>query len=140
MVDLLLIRHDAEARLGIPSGAREIPLLIQDRRVDADGRFACEPVMHERMESFCGDTPFVIGIHLPLHDVETISCRLRVVNSTRARNFRLALLTGWRGNGLRPARGPRVRTAAGERRHSPGKILADGRSGAAGRAHRRSSR
>ena len=88
------MRDDAEERLGLPSGAREIPLLIQDRRVDAEGRFAYEPVMHERMEGFCGDTPFANGIRLPEHDVETTTYRLRVVNATTSRILRLALSTG----------------------------------------------
>jgi len=47
---ILQIRDDAEERLGLTSGAREIPPLIRDRRVDAEGRFAYVPAMHERME------------------------------------------------------------------------------------------
>jgi len=94
MVGLLLIRDDAEDRLGLPSGSREIPLLIQDRRLDADGRFAYDPVMHEQMEGFLGDTPFANGIRLPAHDVETTTYRLRVVNACTSRILRLALSTG----------------------------------------------
>ena len=94
MVGLILVRDNAEERLGLPSGVYEIPLLIQDRRLDADGRFAYEPVMHEQMEGFFGDTPYANGIRLPEHSVDTTTYRVRVVNATTSRILRIALSTG----------------------------------------------
>lgn len=94
MAGLLLIGDAAEDALGLPQGDHEIPLLVQDRRISADGTFAYEPVMHEQMEGFFGDTPFANGIRLPAHPVETTTYRLRVVNGTTSRILRLALSNG----------------------------------------------
>lgn len=54
MAGLLLISDNAEDALGLPSGEHELPLLIQDRRLAADGSFAYEPAMFEQMEGFSG--------------------------------------------------------------------------------------
>lgn len=94
MAGLLLIGDPAEDALGLPHGDHEIPLLVQDRRLDANGTFAYEPVMHEQMEGFFGDTPFANGIRLPTHPVETTTYRVRVVNATTSRILRLALSNG----------------------------------------------
>ncbi len=94
MAGMLLIGDAAEDALGLPSGEQEIPLLIQDRRLSADGTFEYEPVMHEQMEGFFGDTPFANGIRLPELSVATTTYRLRVVNGTTSRILRLALSNG----------------------------------------------
>ncbi len=93
MAGLLLIGDDAEDALGLPSGAREIPLLIHDRRVVGE-EYAFDPVMHERMEGFLGDTPFGNGVPDPTVEVDSALHRLRVVNTTGARILRLGLSTG----------------------------------------------
>ena len=94
MVGLLLVSDAAEDALGLPSGEHELPLLIQDRRLAADGTFAYEPAMHEQMEGFFGDTAFANGIRLPSKSVETTMYRVRVVNATTSRILRLALSNG----------------------------------------------
>lgn len=93
MAGMLLVGDEAEDALGLPGGPREIPLLIQDRRMDGE-TFPFEPVMHERMEGFFGDIPFGNGTPEPTVDVDTALYRLRVVNATGARILRLGLSTG----------------------------------------------
>lgn len=94
MAGLLVVGDAAEDALGLPTGAHDLPLLIQDRRLAADGTFAYEPAMHEQMEGFFGDTAFANGIRLPSHSVETTTYRVRVVNATTSRILRLALSNG----------------------------------------------
>lgn len=94
MAGLFLIGDAEEDALGLPSGAREIPLLLQERRFDADNEFAYTPVMHERMEGFFGSTMFGNGIMEPTHNVDSALYRLRVVNGTGSRITRLGLSTG----------------------------------------------
>jgi FtsP/CotA-like multicopper oxidase with cupredoxin domain len=94
MAGLLIVEDPAEDALGLPRGAREIPLLLQDRRLGADGEFAFSPVGHERMEGFFGDVAFGNGTPQPALEVDSALYRLRVVNVTSARITRLALSTG----------------------------------------------
>ncbi len=94
MAGLFLINDADEDALGLPRGAREIPVLLGERRFDASGEFAFNPVMHERMEGFFGSDVFVNGIKDPTHNVDSALYRLRVVNATPSRIHRLGLSTG----------------------------------------------
>lgn len=94
MAGLLLVSDAAEDALGLPSGDHDVPLLIQDRRLAADGTFSYEPAMHEQMEGFFGDAAFANGIRLPSLPVETTTYRFRIVNATTSRIMRLALSNG----------------------------------------------
>jgi FtsP/CotA-like multicopper oxidase with cupredoxin domain len=94
MAGLLIVEDDEESALGLPSGAREIPLFLQDRRIGADGDFAFSPMGHERMEGFFGDVAFGNGTREPAVNVDSALYRLRVVNVTSSRITRLALSTG----------------------------------------------
>lgn len=94
MAGLLIVEDDAEDALGLPSGAREIGLLLQDRRLTADGDFAFDPVMHERMEGVFGDVPFGNGTPSPSLEVDSAQYRLRLVNATASRIMRVGLSTG----------------------------------------------
>ncbi len=94
MAGMLLVSDAEEDALNLPRGAHELPLLIQDRRLTADGTFAYEPAMHEQMEGFFGDAAFANGIRLPSHSVETTTYRVRIVNASTSRILRLALSTG----------------------------------------------
>lgn len=94
MAGMLLVRDEAEDRLDLPRDEYELPLLIQDRRLATDGTFEYAPAMHEQMEGFFGDTPFVNGIRLPSHAVATTTYRVRVANATTSRILRLALSNG----------------------------------------------
>lgn len=91
---LFLVEDDFERALDLPNGDREIAVVLQDRRLDADGEFAFNPVMHERMEGFLGDVPFGNGTPRPRLEVDAATYRLRVVNGTASRIVRLGLSTG----------------------------------------------
>ena len=118
---LLLVEDDEEAALGLPSGDREIPLVLQDRRLDRRGR----PIFGDEslLEGFIGDEPFANGIHKPHLEVESALYRLRILNGSNARIFRLGrsdgrplILIGNDGGLLeRPVELPCIDASPGER-------------------------
>jgi o-aminophenol oxidase len=97
LAGLWLVRDERERELGLPEGPPfEVPLLLQDRNFDqaADGRLTGE-LVHKTspgtMEAFA---PFIVvnGAVWPTLDVEPSTYRLRLVNGSNARTFRLVLL------------------------------------------------
>lgn len=94
MAGLLLVGDEAEDRLDLPSGEREIPLLIHDRRRDDAGEYLFDPVMHDRMEGWFGDSLYANGIPRPTVAVDAALHRVRVVNASGARIVRLSLSNG----------------------------------------------
>jgi FtsP/CotA-like multicopper oxidase with cupredoxin domain len=123
MAGLIVVRDDQEDALGLPTGAREIPLLLQDKRLDASGGLVYAPVGHDRMEGYLGDVAFVNGVRSPTVEVETALYRLRVLNGSNARIFRIArsddrpmVLIGSDGGFLAaPVEVPWVELGTGER-------------------------
>ncbi|MGH3589021.1 MAG: multicopper oxidase family protein, partial [Pseudonocardia sp.] len=96
-----LVRDDEEDALPLPSGERELPLMICDRAFAADGSFAypgldqgmrtLPGVEDEWMEGVLGDVVLVNGAPWPVHDVDAARYRLRLLNASNARRYRLAL-------------------------------------------------
>jgi spore coat protein A, manganese oxidase len=96
-----LVRDDVEDALPLPRGERELPLLICDRAFAADGSFAYpgldQPmrsvpgVADEWMEGVLGDVVLVNGAPWPVHEVDAARYRLRLLNASNARRYRLAL-------------------------------------------------
>ena len=96
LAGLLIVEDDEEAALGLPAGDREVLLVLQDRRTGADGtgayRYAAAGP--DLMHGFLGETPFGNGVPLPALQVDAALYRLRVLNASNARVYRLALDTG----------------------------------------------
>jgi FtsP/CotA-like multicopper oxidase with cupredoxin domain len=84
---LLLVGDEEEDALELPSGPREIPLILQDRRLDRHGIPVYEHP--DTMEGHIGTAPFGNGIHQPRMEVETALYRFRILNGSNARIFRL---------------------------------------------------
>ncbi len=99
-----LVRDDEEDALGLPSGERELPLMICDRAFEADGSFRYPSIDRtlrevpgvERpwMEGVLGDVVLVNGAPWPVAEVGTARYRLRILNASNARRYRLALSPG----------------------------------------------
>lgn len=85
-----LIEDDYERSLGLPSGAYEIPLAIQDRTFDVDGSL----VYTGNINGETGDTLLVNGTPYPYFEVGTRKYRLRILNGSNARGYQLALSNG----------------------------------------------
>lgn len=90
----MLIVDDEEAdALQLPSGVREVPLILQDRRVDDAG--SIQPYGDpDTMEGMIGNEPFGNGTRRPSLEVDTALYRFRILNGANARIFRLARSDG----------------------------------------------
>ncbi len=86
-----LIRDDAEDALGLPSGADEIPLAIQDRTFAADGSLVYPAAWQDHV---LGDTILVNGVVWPYLAVRRGKYRLRILDGSTSRSYRLALSDG----------------------------------------------
>lgn len=82
--------------LGLALGTTDIPLMIQDKRIADDGALLYAPEEHERMHGHYGDRLLVNLAPAPHLDVETRIYRLRLLNASNARIYRLAFLHGER--------------------------------------------
>ncbi len=91
---LLVDDPDEEAGLDLPPRERELPLLLQDRRLGPDGVPAYEPVGPSMMNGFMGPEALVNGRFDTFHTVEPAVYRLRILNGANARIFRLGRSDG----------------------------------------------
>ena len=80
--------------LRLPSGAFDIPLVLQDKRVGSDGQLIFDALDHA---GFLGDTFFVNGAVQPFHEVKRRKYRFRFLNGSNARFYRI-FLTDSNGN------------------------------------------
>ena len=95
LAGLYLLRDpSAEAKLKLPNGAREIPLLIQDRSFAADGQFIYSLDDATLEAGFQGDTILVNGVVQPFFTVDTALYRFRILNASNSRIYKLALSNG----------------------------------------------
>ena len=96
LAGLWFIRDDDEEKLKLPSGKREIPLLIQDRNLEtnADGTLTGKLLhkVEDGVMEFFGPLNLVNGVVWPHHDVDARQYRVRVLNGSNARTYRLCLL------------------------------------------------
>lgn len=91
----ILIVHDAaEDKIGLPAGDQDLTLAIQDRRVDAQNRFAYQRSMMDHMSGVLGDTILVNGRPNAGFRVERRPYRLRLANVSNARIYKLAWSDG----------------------------------------------
>jgi FtsP/CotA-like multicopper oxidase with cupredoxin domain len=96
LAGLYIIRDAEEAALHLPTGPYEIPLLLQDRNLETapDGSLTgrlLHKVEDGTME-FYGPFTLVNGTIWPYLSVEARQYRLRVLNGSNARIYRLVLL------------------------------------------------
>jgi len=86
---LFVVEDSEEDALGLPSGEREVPLVVQDRRVDAEGVPYYQPFGPDMMAGYMGPEPFVNGIRRPYLDVDSALYRFRLLNGSNARILRI---------------------------------------------------
>jgi FtsP/CotA-like multicopper oxidase with cupredoxin domain len=87
----ILVNDEEAAALGLPAGEYEIPIVLQDRRFDADNQLVYVRHMHERMMGFHGDRILVNGRPDFAVEVASRAYRLRIMNGSNARIYKL----GW---------------------------------------------
>jgi FtsP/CotA-like multicopper oxidase with cupredoxin domain len=91
---LILVNDGEEDALGLPAGERELPLILQDRRLDSAGLPAYNNTGPAMMAGVQGPEPFVNGVHKPFVEVDSALYRLRLLNGSNARIFRIARSDG----------------------------------------------
>ncbi|WP_327281509.1 MULTISPECIES: multicopper oxidase domain-containing protein [unclassified Streptomyces] len=84
LAGLWIVRDPADERLGLPQGEYEVPLILQDRTFNADGSLAYTMTLREGE-----DTPVVNGKAYPFLAVEQRRYRLRILNASNERFWRL---------------------------------------------------
>jgi len=96
-----LVGDDDERRLPLPIGDRDIPLMITDRSFDTDGSLlypSLDPtllttpgVKEPYGAGVLGDVILVNGTPWPVADVSAVRYRLRLLNASNARRYKLTL-------------------------------------------------
>ena len=91
LAGLILIHDDEELNLGLPSGEYDVPIVLQDRSFSSDNQLSYNSgMMMDQMMGFLGNQLLINGMpdfHLP---VKTHPYRLRLLNGSNSRIYKLA--------------------------------------------------
>lgn len=91
LAGLFIVSDDEEAALGLPAGEYDLPLVIQDRTFDAQNQMVyLTNGMMDQMIGFLGDTILVNGAPDAKMDVKASAYRLRLLNGSNSRIYKLA--------------------------------------------------
>ncbi len=92
LAGLVLVEDEVSDRLDIPKnyGVDDIPVVIQDRRFFADGRFAYVQSMHEVMNGVIGNYMLVNGAMSPTLSVDKQRIRLRLLNGSNSSIYKIS--------------------------------------------------
>lgn len=101
LAGFMLIRDDEEDRLDLPRDERELVLMVTDRAFHADGTLdypamdvsmtGMPGVRDDYVEGVTGDVVLVNGRPWPSHEVGAARHRLRWLNASNSRRYRLRL-------------------------------------------------
>jgi FtsP/CotA-like multicopper oxidase with cupredoxin domain len=91
MAGFFLVSDDDEQALGLPNGEYDIPLVLQDRRFDGNGQLIYMGSGMDQMTGFLGDQLLVNGQPNFVLPVAARAYRLRFLNGSNSRIYKL----GW---------------------------------------------
>ena len=95
LAGLFIVSDDEEAALGLPAGEYDLPLVIQDRTFDSQNQMIyLANGMMDQMIGFLGDTIMVNGAPNARLDVKASAYRLRLLNGSNSRIYKLAWQDG----------------------------------------------
>lgn len=94
LAGFFIVSDDEEDALGLPSGPREILLLLQDREGDAALAYEYAPTAADLHGGMLRRVPFGNGVRMPTLSVSAARYRFRVVNASHARVYCLGLDSG----------------------------------------------
>lgn len=95
LAGLFIVSDDEEAQAGLPAGEFDVPLVIQDRAVDANNQFVyLSGGMPEQMMGVLGDTILVNGQPDFVLPAAASTYRLRLLNGSNSRIYKLAWKDG----------------------------------------------
>jgi FtsP/CotA-like multicopper oxidase with cupredoxin domain len=90
LAGLFLVSDAEEAVAGLPTGAYDLPVVIQDRTFDEQNQFVYAPDMMSQMMGFLGERILVNGTPDLTLDLATRAYRLRLLNGSNSRIYKLA--------------------------------------------------
>lgn len=90
LAGLLLVSDEEEDSLELPTAENDLPLVIQDRVFDAQNRLVYPPFTGMMMDGFLGDTMLVNGQPDFVLSGGTRAYRLRLLNGSNSRTYKLA--------------------------------------------------
>lgn len=94
LAGMYLIGDNQEAALNLPTGAYDVPVIVQDRQFNPDGTLNYSLSSSSVRTGFLGDTVLVNGAAQPFFKVGTHKYRLRLLNGSNARYYTFALSSG----------------------------------------------
>ncbi len=95
LAGLFIVSDDEEAALGLPAGEYDLPLVIQDRTFDSQNEMVyLANGMMDSMIGFLGDTILVNGAPNAMLDIKASAYRLRLLNGSNSRIYKLAWQDG----------------------------------------------
>jgi FtsP/CotA-like multicopper oxidase with cupredoxin domain len=94
LAGLMIVSDEEEAALGLPSGADELVCVLQDRKFDADNQLVYSTTMMDMETGMLGDRVLVNGLPKPTWSLATKAYRIRVLNGSNARIYKLAWSDG----------------------------------------------
>ena len=94
LAGLFLVSDEEEDAAGLPTGAYDIPVVIQDRTFDDQNQFVYSPDPNSQMMGFLGERILVDGVPDLSLDLATRAYRLRLLNGSNSRIYKLAWDTG----------------------------------------------
>lgn len=94
LAGVVIIHDPDQEKIGLPSGKQDLCLVIQDRRVDADNRFVYSDAMMDMVGGMLGTSIMVNGRPDAAFRIERRPYRLRLVNASNARIYKLAWSDG----------------------------------------------
>ena len=95
LAGMLVVSDDEERALGLPDGAQDVLCVLQDRRFDAENQLAyLSGGMMDQMHGLLGDRILVNGRIAPVVNVASRGYRLRLLNGSSSRVYKLAWSDG----------------------------------------------
>lgn len=94
LAGLFIISDKEEKKLKLPSGKDDLPIVIQDRTFDGDNQLVYLDSPMERMTGFLGDEVIVNGKKNFNLELDTKAYRLRLLNGSNSRIYKLAWSDG----------------------------------------------
>lgn len=98
LASFFIVEDDEELALqkalDLKLGVSDIPLVIQDKKFDGEGRLVYTPSKEEEVNGYVGDTVLVNLTPRPYFNAETRIYRFRILNGSNARIYRLAFMRG----------------------------------------------
>ncbi len=90
LAGLLMVSDAEEQALGLPSGEYDVPIVIQDRSFDAQNQLQYSNHMMQRMRGFLGERILINGQPDFVLPVASRAYRLRLLNGSNSRIYKLA--------------------------------------------------